>query len=95
MPGHLNSKNWLSEYTQCNGQPTLLASVQWLNDKERTLEAYLCHDFGERDFYGAEMKLLYQMSARTDPPQDMPRFMTLPTFVEVISRLKLSMKFTR
>lgn len=49
----------------------------------------------ELDSDGAEMKLLYQMSARTDPPQDMPRFMTLPTFVEVISRLKLSMKFTR
>ena len=26
--------------------------------KERTIEAYLCHDFGERDFYGAEMRLL-------------------------------------
>ena len=26
--------------------------------KERTIEAYLCHDFGNRDFYGAEMKLL-------------------------------------
>lgn len=26
--------------------------------KQRTIEAYLCHDFGEREFYGAEMKLL-------------------------------------
>ena len=26
--------------------------------KERTIEAYLCHDFGERDFYDAPMKLL-------------------------------------
>ena len=28
------------------------------------------------------MKLLYQMSARTDPPEDMSKFLTLPTFVE-------------
>ena len=26
--------------------------------KERTIEAYLCHDFAGRDFYGAEMRLL-------------------------------------
>ena len=26
--------------------------------KERTIEAYLCHDFGGRDFYDAEMRLL-------------------------------------
>ena len=26
--------------------------------KERTIEAYLCHDFGERDFYGRPMRLL-------------------------------------
>ena len=26
--------------------------------KERTLEAYICHDFGDRDFYGQPMKLI-------------------------------------
>ena len=26
--------------------------------RERTIEAYLCHDFGGTDFYGAEMRLL-------------------------------------
>ena len=26
--------------------------------KERTIEAYLCHDFGGRDFYSAEMRLV-------------------------------------
>ena len=26
--------------------------------KERTIEAYLCHDFGGRDFYGADMRLM-------------------------------------
>mmetsp|Transcript_5557 Transcript_5557/g.17105 ORF Transcript_5557/g.17105 Transcript_5557/m.17105 type:complete len:180 (+) Transcript_5557:128-667(+) len=26
--------------------------------KQRTIEAYLCHDFKGRDFYGAEMKLM-------------------------------------
>ena len=36
----------------------------------------------ELESEGADLKLLYQMSARTDPPEDMSRFLTLPSFVE-------------
>ena len=36
----------------------------------------------ELESEGAELKLLYQMSAQTDPPEDMAKFLTLPTFVE-------------
>ena len=36
-------------------------SIGWnpfYKNKKRTVEAYLCHDFGERDFYGQPMRLL-------------------------------------
>ena len=34
------------------------AQPQFDDVKERTIEAYLCHDFGGKDFYGQPMKLL-------------------------------------
>ena len=47
---------------QSSGMHKAVLSIGWnphFNDlKERTVEAYLCHDFGGRDFYGEEMKLL-------------------------------------
>ena len=36
--------------------------------KERTVEAYLCHDFGGRDFYGSEMRLLVVSPDCTQSP---------------------------
>jgi len=42
----------------------------------RTIKIY------ELESDDAEMKLLYHMSARTESPEDMSRFLTLPTFVE-------------
>ena len=48
--------------------------------KERTVEAYLCHDFGGRDFYGAEMQLLVCAFLR---PQ--AKFDTFDALIEAIT----------
>jgi len=48
--------------------------------KERTIEAYLCHDFGGRDFYDAEMRLLICAFLR---PQ--AKFETFEALVEAIT----------
>ena len=64
-------------WAQISGQPAgsagvhkAVLSIGWnphFDDlKERTVEAYLCHDFGGRDFYGSEMRLLVvRKEART------------------------------
>ena len=48
--------------------------------KERTVEAYLCHDFGEQDFYGKPMSLLICGFLR---PQ--AKFDSFPELVDAIS----------
>ena len=48
--------------------------------KERTCEAYLCHDFGDKDFYGKPMSLLICAFLR---PQ--AKFDSFPELVEAIS----------
>jgi hypothetical protein len=48
--------------------------------KERTIEAYLCHDFEGRDFYAAEMRLLICAFLR---PQ--AKFESFEALVEAIS----------
>ena len=48
--------------------------------KERTIEAYLCHDFGGRDFYDQEMKLLICAFLR---PQ--AKFENFDALIEAIS----------
>ena len=48
--------------------------------KERTIEAYLCHDFGGRDFYDQEMKLIVCAFLR---PQ--AKFENFDALIEAIS----------
>lgn len=47
-----DARKLVSHRIVCAPQP------QFDDVKERTIEAYICHDFGGRDFYGQPMRLL-------------------------------------